>query len=164
MHELGHAFGLLQEHQRTDHSDFFQYLRKTFVSYDDALKRASEKGYGADELCKSRRCAAELGFAATQFTIDGAILDPATGSKQSDIDSIMHYISGNFADPQKFGNHRGDPSYYLLVKMDSDHKLNFDVSHPYPDFYVTDINAEGLNAMYPRVSAVMYGDKMALTI
>jgi hypothetical protein len=148
-HGLGHAFGLLHEHQRPDRKDFVQYNCEMLVGYDDALKRASEKGHGADELCNSARCAAEFGFAATQFTTNGVLVDPSTSSKQYDVDSIMHYTSENFADPQKYGNHRGDPSYYPLVKKNSDKKLIIDEPHPFPDFDVTDLDAEGVKAMYP---------------
>jgi hypothetical protein len=119
------------------------------MKYDEAFHRASEKGHGADELCNSARCAAELGFAATQFTTNSALVDPPTSSKQYDIESIMHYTSENFADPHKYGDHRGDPSYYPLVKKDGGNKLIIDEPHPFPDFDVTDLDAEGIKAMYP---------------
>jgi hypothetical protein len=146
-HGLGHAFGLLHEHQRPDRNDFVQYNCEMLVGYDDALKRASEKGHGADELCNSAQCAAEFGFAATQFTTNGALVDPSTGSKQYDVDSIMYYISENFADPQKYGNHWGDPWYNPLVKKDNDKKLVIDEPHPFLDFDVTYLDAEGVKAM-----------------
>jgi hypothetical protein len=119
------------------------------INHDDALRRASEKGHSEDELCNSARCATEFSFAAYQYTKNGELVDPSTGSKEYDIDSIMHYTSENFADPEKYKDHRGDPDYYPLVKKDGSGKKMIEEPKPFPDFDVTDLDVEGVKAMYP---------------
>lgn len=148
-HELGHAFSLLHEHQRPDRDDHVVYSCAMLINHDDALHRASGKGHSEDELCNSARCAAEFSFAAYQFTKNGELVDPSTGSKESDIDSIMPYISENFADPEKFKDHRGDGDYCPLVKQDGGGKKVIAEPEPFPDFGITDLDVKGVKAMYP---------------
>jgi hypothetical protein len=50
-HELGHAFGLLYEHQRPDRNDFVEYNCQMLVGYSTTLRRAQQDGYTAEDLC-----------------------------------------------------------------------------------------------------------------
>jgi hypothetical protein len=132
--EFGHAFGLLHKHQRP--------------SRDDVLNRAAEKGHSEDQLCNSARCAAEFSFTAYQFTKNGELVDPSTGSKDYDVESIMHYTSENFADRKKFKDHRGDADYYPLVK-EGGRKTIIKEPEPFRDFVVSDFDVQGIKAMNP---------------
>jgi hypothetical protein len=61
----------------------------------------------------------------------------------------MHYTSENFADPEKYKGHRGDPDYYPLVKKDGNGKKMIEEPEPFPDFDVTELDVEGMKSMYP---------------
>lgn len=149
-HKLGHAFGLLHEHQRPDRNDHVDYNCKMLIGYDAALIRAIKDGHTPLELCNKAIVANKYGFAASQFTKDGDLIDGATASKDYDIRSIMHYTSRNFADPEKFKDHPNDPEYLPLTKKENGGpKEIIPEPEPFPDVDVTDLDAQAIKAMYP---------------
>jgi hypothetical protein len=119
------------------------------VGYSATLRRAHQDGYNAEDSCLNARVAAQYEFAATQFTQNGEFIDHWSASKQYDIGSILHHTSENFADPLKFGNHRGDPGYYLLLKKDGDGKHIIVKPESFRQFDITDLDADAVRAMYP---------------
>jgi hypothetical protein len=150
-HELGHAFGLLHEHQRPDRNDHVVFQCNMIVGYDAVLKRALADGLKEDDIRLNARIATEYGFAVNQFVQNGELVDHGTGSKDYDINSIMHYTSKNFAGPLKYMLHRGDPDWYPLVSKAGGGKQIITEPAPFLDFDITDTDAQGIKAMYPWV-------------
>jgi len=118
------------------------------VGYDAVLKRALADGLKEDDICLNARIATEYGFAANQFVQNGELVDHGTGSKDYDINSIMHYTSENFAEPLKFMLHHGDPEWYPLVSKAGGGEQVIMEPAPFPDFDITDTDAQAIKAMY----------------
>ncbi|KAH7398654.1 hypothetical protein DE146DRAFT_755650 [Phaeosphaeria sp. MPI-PUGE-AT-0046c] len=154
-HELGHAFGLLHEHQRPDRDEHVKYNCKMLFGYNDALLRAIKDGHLPLELCSKAKIANLYGFAASQFTKDGNLIEGATSSKEYDIHSIMHYTSINFADPAKVRKHPGDPEYLPLTKKENGGpKEIIPEPEPFPDVDVTELDVSAIKAIWMKVSSV----------
>jgi hypothetical protein len=143
---VAHELGLLHEHKRQDRNDHVFYQCKMIVGYDAVLKRVLADGPEEEDICLNARIATKYGFAEFRFVQNGELVNHGTGSKDSDIDSIMHYTSENYAEPLKYMWHMGDPDWYLLVSKAGGGKQI--IPEP-PHFDVTDLDAKAIKAMYP---------------
>ena len=149
-HEFGHAFGLLHEHQRPDRNDHVSYNCKMLIGYPAALYRALQDGFTESDLCNVAIVANLHDFCSREFTQNGNLVDGASGSEDYDMDSIMHYTSMNFANPELYKNHPSDARFLPLERKDKDGSLHIiEEPKPFPDYDVTDLDAQGIKAMYP---------------
>ncbi|KAI9704277.1 MAG: hypothetical protein M1836_007138 [Candelina mexicana] len=85
-HELGHAFGLHHEHQRTDAHDHIRFVCENLEHYEEKKK----KGEDMHDLCTSKMAADAAKFEAGDF-IPLAQLVGLNQSQAYDPKSIMHY-------------------------------------------------------------------------
>ncbi|KAJ5933737.1 hypothetical protein N7454_006066 [Penicillium verhagenii] len=101
-HEIGHAWGLMHEHQRPDQwakslyggsqsENKFIWNCKNLADYESAMASDDISEFSADKLCQSRASAAQVGFSASQYL-------PVTAQQMEfsgtvDYKSIMMYPS-----------------------------------------------------------------------
>ncbi|KAF2634137.1 hypothetical protein P280DRAFT_554799 [Massarina eburnea CBS 473.64] len=139
VHELGHVFGMMHEHQRSDRDDFVQINWPAISGYETGLQAAMTEGFSKEEAEYRLQTEEAFGkyfnvptgdFNKAVNGILGPPDDPYTIDESSpyDIDSLMNYASAHYSLAPDSGDAK-DATILKWVKDESGNKIG---SVPYP--------------------------------
>ncbi|ORY13509.1 hypothetical protein BCR34DRAFT_648892 [Clohesyomyces aquaticus] len=151
-HKLGQAEGVKVEtmvryHKRDwgDKNDNGNDMTITADS-EEAVARAKEKGYSAEDICTDIPKADAVNFVACQCAFKGdPMKDRSIYSKEYDIDSVMHYWSTQSAEVPE---NQGDISWHLLAKRKSKDSDEVDFIER-ENFAISDLDRTAIKLLYP---------------
>ncbi|KAF2634560.1 hypothetical protein P280DRAFT_381524, partial [Massarina eburnea CBS 473.64] len=132
-HEVGHVFGMLHEHQRSDRDNYIEVQFFAMKGYDDALARAIADGHSQADA--KRRLEQDEDFARHYDAVTDQFMKPVGGklgglsdeyfvdeSQPFDLDSIMLYNSQNSA--EYFQSAAINMEDATILKWEKDHQGN----------------------------------------
>ncbi|KAF2009551.1 hypothetical protein BU24DRAFT_78049 [Aaosphaeria arxii CBS 175.79] len=102
VHELGHVFGMVHEHQRVDRDTYVKYQCERVPQFANAWALASQAGYTVRQLCEDPVIGLRYGFPVWDWTSGYAtgasdnqgqprVFPIFSDSAQYDLYSVMHY-------------------------------------------------------------------------